>query len=879
MFNSIRPAAAAVKKSFQDKLQNIKCNGRALDDKIAILFALVGVSCFVRMVADFATRQTWSGVMMGVWSFLFFGSSFHAFYVEKLHIVVTETLCVVCVLMVSFQDLLTFGEYDMWMWLHIIVDVSFLCNVRTPIRIFVACFSALYILLKTIQDATDIGLYHIGEKLEYTDLNKPVSRGSDWVVNALLIRLSIFTGNCVLVYGLGQTALRLHNLMSDVCADLSSLHLDSAEMHLLKFPERTAGVASLARLTENLRKYKPYLPDALVSPTAVHLPKEIKRLALLQVSLRSGGDDATKLADILATTRMWRGAVHNYDSASALVVFDPSLGDTIDDIRGFWGIGRLIIVVECASGKPTIRTLNVGYGKEPIHLQTTNIPEPPSFFQNPLFYSTLGDGKVWFGNVCRDEMEACFDGVKGMQEGTIVVLKRSRGAVGLASGCALSIRDSYVGVEALKMVVVWEDCDVGNEGLGTVSGRGIELAKAVMEIGNELAATLLCSHGAVEYVSDVYTVKEVHAGPVDDGPVFEFCDANEITKLQRAEHALLENLPKNREILLTDLADATAWVPLGKGKTGKVFKATYTKTQQNIAVKELRLDDASEANVKNRISFLRELRHMNDLRFNNIVNFYGYAKKDGQIFLLMEYCKGILQHVVYDVTVTDQDRATIAISMGSSIAQALSYIHSRGKVHMDVAARNVLLTEEGSYKLSDFGLMHEEGEIAEMISYPWAPPEAITSSRVARYTYDVWSFAMLLYEVLSGGPPYGLPFSPGKVKEMITSGVLPVVPACVARNSDCAKIWTTIMEPCMVASPLARPSMSQLASLLNNMSPSALERDATTSSSTLQLYCNPAVSAYLDTYQSDNLYGTLPTYQSDNIYGTIPADYYPMVER
>lgn len=91
------------------------------------------------------------------------------------------------------------------------------------------------------------------------------------------------------------------------------------------------------------------------------------------------------------------------------------------------------------------------------------------------------------------------------------------------------------------------------------------------------------------------------------------------------------------------------------------------------------------------------------------------------------------------------------------VANGLHYIHSRGILHRDIAARNILIDDNFNPRLSDFGFAtltnsHAEQKISQGISLPirWAAPECVMNKVCSKYS-DVWSFGTLIYEVISYG--------------------------------------------------------------------------------------------------------------------------------
>eukprot|EP01064_Diplonema_japonicum_P023851 TRINITY_DN34293_c0_g1_i1.p1 TRINITY_DN34293_c0_g1~~TRINITY_DN34293_c0_g1_i1.p1 ORF type:complete len:902 (+),score=204.84 TRINITY_DN34293_c0_g1_i1:50-2707(+) len=843
----------------QMRLRYIRTQGTALEDVVVPVFLLVCFACLVRMVEDYWSGDTVGVVLCLVWIITYGYVAVDALRNGKLNLFLTETLCVMSAMLICLQDTLAYGQLDMWLWLLLVVDVSFLCGARVGVRVFVVLLSTCYIIAKTIEDAEDYGLYWLGDERNMTYVSRLQGRGPKWAINCLSVRLCIFLSNVALVFGLGQHALSLHNITKSVCSALSVLDLESAESALLRYPAQTETRMALAHLTANLRGFKPYLPDIAMAGGDVSLPLETKEIGLLKIVLSSSSNEKEFLSAVFNAAQTWNATIHSFDARACLAVFGT---ERTKHITGCWGVGPLVIkITQQGSNMYSLRAYNVPFGQREVRLQDgryEDIPVSPVVMTDS-WSAPLGKGRVWLSKSTGESIKACFENVAGQNNGEVVNLHRSAAICTLASACALAIKDSLSAKSQARTAVVWGECQVGvlgtAERLGmSITGPGVELCNDILDIAEAIDERLLCSHATLTWLQKVYNMTEVHAGPVHDGPLFSITDGTMMAKLQRVEAGLLEELPTNRELPLEDLGPTENWEELGKGRAGRVWKVWYKNLQQHVAVKELKADGL----CKDRISFVQELMHMNDMRMSSVVNFYGYSRgTDSSIFIIMELCEASAIQLAYR-PVEDAQRQRLAVTMGLEVARALSYIHSKGKVHMDVACRNVLVTEDGKYKLTDFGMMKCEGEPSAMISYPWAPPEAMTDRRKATSFYDVWSFGMLMYEVLASGPPYGRPMTIPRVKELISSGVLPVTPECVGRSAECKGLWERIVLPCLQQDPLSRPTMRQLTSILSQCSlPPSPEGSFSTQRSMMGIP-RADTTATTSSYETGNVYGELP---------------------
>jgi predicted Ser/Thr protein kinase len=202
-----------------------------------------------------------------------------------------------------------------------------------------------------------------------------------------------------------------------------------------------------------------------------------------------------------------------------------------------------------------------------------------------------------------------------------------------------------------------------------------------------------------------------------------------------------------------DWADITLIRRLGdvEESTAKVFLATWNGVE--VAVKLFHTDEALD-------EFEVEARMMAKVSHHpGMVNLIGISHCDTGVALVMGLCRGGSL-----LSALEQHRVIHLVKTGVllQVACALSFLHSLGVVHRDIAARNVLLDEHGRARLSDFGLSRtlEEGQDVQTTTsyvgpWRWMAPESI-ERREYSMASDCYSFAMLMFEVWSDGE---VPFS------------------------------------------------------------------------------------------------------------------------
>src|SRR5437762_12374894 len=200
---------------------------------------------------------------------------------------------------------------------------------------------------------------------------------------------------------------------------------------------------------------------------------------------------------------------------------------------------------------------------------------------------------------------------------------------------------------------------------------------------------------------------------------------------------------------------------IGAGGQGTVYKATDTKLGRAVVIKVLPPElTLKEANLKR---FEREARLASALDHPNICTIFDLNEIAGVHFIAMQYVEG--KNVRELVSGRPLDLRS-ALSIAIQVADALAAAHSRGIIHRDIKAGNVMVTPAGQVKILDFGLAklleHEGGGIHQTdltdVGIPYgtatyaAPEQARVESFDARA--DIFSTGVLLYEMLTGTWPF-----------------------------------------------------------------------------------------------------------------------------
>ena len=201
---------------------------------------------------------------------------------------------------------------------------------------------------------------------------------------------------------------------------------------------------------------------------------------------------------------------------------------------------------------------------------------------------------------------------------------------------------------------------------------------------------------------------------------------------------------------------------LGAGGMGEVYRARDSRLRREVAIKVLPTAYAGDPDLLKRLE--REARAISQLNHPNIVAVYDIGSTDGIEYVVMELLQGETLGTKLE-TGPLSPRKTLEYAV--QIARGLAAAHEKNIIHRDLKPDNIFLTRDGRVKILDFGLAHQlrgESELGRSTSKLTAPgmvvgtvsymsPEQARGHTLDRRT-DIFSFGVVLYEMLSGRPPF-----------------------------------------------------------------------------------------------------------------------------
>jgi serine/threonine protein kinase len=193
---------------------------------------------------------------------------------------------------------------------------------------------------------------------------------------------------------------------------------------------------------------------------------------------------------------------------------------------------------------------------------------------------------------------------------------------------------------------------------------------------------------------------------------------------------------------------------LGRGGMGEVLRATNRASGELVAIKALHFDLSDPGMVER---FLREGEALRRLNHPNIVKVRESFESEGRFYLVLDYVGGGTLRNRLDAGPLAPEQA---LGWMLDIADALTRAHRLQIVHRDVKPENILLSEDGHARLTDFGVAHLGGAWASMTqtgtalgTVSYMSPEACQGLPAAP-DHDLWAFGVTLYELLSGDLPF-----------------------------------------------------------------------------------------------------------------------------
>lgn len=249
---------------------------------------------------------------------------------------------------------------------------------------------------------------------------------------------------------------------------------------------------------------------------------------------------------------------------------------------------------------------------------------------------------------------------------------------------------------------------------------------------------------------------------------------------------------------------------IGDGSFGFVFKVNEKGSNKIFALKLLKVWTVPYE--EERIGIIKRFRLEYEtglIPSKNLVHTFGFGKKKGNPYIVMEYCpNGDLRAKIFSKPIVNE-----ATKLAVDILKGLNDLHKNGKVHRDLKPDNVLLAEDYTAKLTDFGISGHKNmrmtkknilgvpkEIFGTVAY--MPPEQLkpgNSHVTILPTVDIYSFGVLIYELFTNRLPFGKLQTDSDLGEYCMRAVKGEYDDISKYRPDISSVWIEIINKCLQA--------------------------------------------------------------------------------
>ncbi len=214
---------------------------------------------------------------------------------------------------------------------------------------------------------------------------------------------------------------------------------------------------------------------------------------------------------------------------------------------------------------------------------------------------------------------------------------------------------------------------------------------------------------------------------------------------------------------------------LGRGGMGVVYQARQTKLNRVVGLKMILA--GGHAGAADLARFRAEAKAIARLQHPNIVQVHEIGEHEGKPFFSLEFCAGgALDKKLAGTPLPPREAARLV----QTLARAMHAAHQASVIHRDLKPANVLLTADGTPKITDFGLAKKVGEAGrtstgDVMGTPsyMAPEQALGKSQEIAATTDVYALGAILYECLSGRPPFKAATSLDTIMQVVSDEPVP----------------------------------------------------------------------------------------------------------
>ena len=241
---------------------------------------------------------------------------------------------------------------------------------------------------------------------------------------------------------------------------------------------------------------------------------------------------------------------------------------------------------------------------------------------------------------------------------------------------------------------------------------------------------------------------------------------------------------------------------VGQGNYGSVYKVRNNITGEILAAKICKIVS------NNTESFYKEINMLKQCDSPYILKYYSSYIKNNTVWIILEFCEGGSLLDIMRITNKFYTEKEIA-SIIKMVLKGLQFLHAQRKIHRDIKAGNILLTDEGVAKLGDFGVSAQltnsiSKKISKIGTPYWMSPEVI-SQKSYDSKCDIWSLGITCIELAEGEPPYS------EVRTfLVMKKILNNPPKGLTNPNLWSNDFNDFIQKCLIFNPSQRPTAAQL---------------------------------------------------------------------